>query len=201
MPAPFEIIAAPFTAYFGPLGEAFPLIDAAPAGNWVKIGTSGAENYDEEGVSVGHDQEIKEVRSLGSTGAIKAFRDSEGLAIGFTVWDVTLESYALGLNSNTVTTTAAGSGTAGFKEMPFYRGQSVATMALLVRGDVSPYGDAMKMQYEVPYCYLSSSPEVVYRKSDPAGLAFEFRALVDPNAASDAAKFGRLLAQHQAALP
>jgi len=197
MPAPFEIIAAPFTAYFAPLGEAFPLIDAAVAGNWVKIGTSGPESYDEEGVTVTHEEEVNEARPLGSTGAVKAFRISESLVISFTLWDVSLEQYALALNQNAVVTTAAGAGTAGFKEVPFYRGEQVSTMALLLRADVSPYGDAMKMQYEVPYCYQSGSPQVVYRKGEPAAIALEFRALVDPNAATALDKFGRLVGQHQ----
>jgi len=201
MPAPFEIIAAPFTAWYAPLGETFPLIDAAPAGNWTMIGTSGDESYDEEGVTVTHEQEVNEARPLGSTGAVKAFRASESLVLGFTLWDVSLENYLLAMNSNTVTTTAAATGTAGFKELPFYRGEQVATMALLLRADVSPYGDAMKMQYEVPYCYQNGAPEVVYRKAEPAGIALEFRVLVDPNAASDADKFGRLKAQHELPLP
>ncbi|MEO9612634.1 MAG: hypothetical protein ABJG86_09725 [Nitratireductor sp.] len=201
MPAPFEIIAAPFIAYFAPLGEAFPAIDAVPAGNWVKIGTSGDLSYDPEGVTVRHNQTVNPVRPLGSTGAVKAFRQEEDLVVAFTLWDVSLESYRLAVNSNEVTTTAAGAGTAGFKALSFYQGEQVATMALLLRSDVSPYGDGMKMQYEVPYCYLSGNPEPKFRKGEPAGLALEFSSLVDPNAATPGARFGRLVAQHQAPLP
>ncbi len=200
MPAPFEIIAAPFTAWFAPVGTAFPLLGVAPAVDWIKIGTSGDESYSEEGVKVTHSQEVNKVRPLGSTVPIKAFRTQEELLIAFTVWDVSAEFYRLSLNSNDVTTTAAGAGTAGFKSVQFYQGEQVATMALLLRSDVSPYGDDMQMQYEVPYCFQSGNPEPVYKKGDPAGFALEFSALRDPNAATKATSFGRLVLQHQAPL-
>lgn len=201
MPAPFEIIAAPFTAYYAPLATAFPLIDAAPGAGWVKIGTSGDESMDEEGVTVQHSQEINKIRSLGSTVPIKAFRTAEDLIIAFTLWDVSQEFYRLGLNSNEVTTVAAGVGAAGTKTVQFYQGEQVATMALLLRAEVSPYGDGMNMQYEVPYCYMSGNPEPQYRKGEPAGYALEFTALRDPNAATKALSFGRLVAQHALPLP
>jgi hypothetical protein len=200
MSEPFEIIAAPFTAYVAPVGEAFPAVDADPAGNWVKIGANGDESMDEEGVQVTHAQEVNKIRTLGSTVPLKAFRTAEDLMIAFTLLDVTLEAIMLALNSNTVTTTAAGSGTAGFKSMQFYQGEQVATMALLLRAGVSPYAASMNMQYQVPYCFQSGNPEPVYRKGEPAGFALEFTALRDPNAASKAASFGQLVIQHQVAL-
>ncbi|WP_346915032.1 hypothetical protein [uncultured Roseibium sp.] len=201
MSEPFEIIAAPFTAYVAPVGEAFPAVDADPAGNWVKIGTNGDESMDEEGVTVQHAQELNKVRSLGSTAPLKAFRTAEDLMISFTLLDVTLEATSLGLNSNTVATTAAGSGTAGFKTLQFYQGEQVATMALLLRAGVSPYAAAMNMQYQLPRCFQSGNPEPVYRKGEPAGFALEFTALKDPNAVTKAASFGQLVIQHQVALP
>lgn len=197
MPAPFEIIAAPFVAYHAPLGTAFPVVNAAPAAAWIKIGTSGDESYDPEGVSVQHSQDVNLVRPLGSTAPIKAFRREEDLIIAFTLWDVSAEFYSLALNSNPITTVAAGEGTPGTKAFQLYRGEQVATMALLLRADVSPYGDGMNMQYEVPYCAMIGNPEAVYRKGDPAGLALEFAALKDPNAATKAESFGRLIMQHQ----
>lgn len=196
----FEIIARPFTVYWAPVGESFPAIDAAPAGNWTKIGSSGDRNYTEEGVQVAHSQNIEQVRAAGGTGPIKAFRTEEGLAISFILMDMLLEQYKLALNNNAVATTAAGSGTAGYKELPVYQGQDVQTLALLIRGDVSPEGANWKSQYEVPVCFQSGSPEPVFQKGTPAGLALEFTALEDPDAASEDARFGRLVVQHQTAL-
>jgi hypothetical protein len=201
MPEPFEIIAAPFSAWWAPVGTAFPALGAAPAGDWTLIGTSGDESYDPEGVSVEHSQDINAVRPLGSTAPVKAFRREEDLLIGFTLWDVSLEQYRLALNNNEITTVAAGAGTAGTKSVNLYRGPQVATMALLLRADVSPYGDAMQMQYEVPRCYQSGNPAPAYRKGEPAGVELAFAALKDPQAATVAEAFGRLVQQHQAALP
>lgn len=200
MSEPFEILAAPFTLYVAPVGTAFPAINAAPAEAWIKVGTSGDRSETEEGVTVSHSQALNPVRAAGSTGPRKAFRTEEDLVIALTLMDITLEQYKLAMNGNAITTVAAGVGTAGFKHMKLYRGTEVATMALLVRGDASPYGDAYKSQYEVPACFQSGDAEVVYTKGDPAGLALEFTALEDPDAATPDARFGRLVMQHAAPL-
>src|SRR5687768_5399736 len=138
--APFEIIAAPATIWLAPTGTAYPNIDAAPAGTWVKVGTTGDLNYDEEGVSILHGQALEYFRSLGSTGPRKAFRSEEELVIALTLVDVSLEQYALALNHNTVTADAPGAGDAGDKIIGLSRGLTVTRKALLVRGP-SPYGD------------------------------------------------------------
>ena len=82
-----------------------------------------------------------------------------------------------------------------------YKGAQVATMALMLRSGVSPYGDAMSLQYELPNCFQSGNPQPAFRKGEPAGLEFEFTGLKDPNAATEAESFGRLVIQHQQALP
>lgn len=198
---PYEIIAAPFTLWWAPTGTAFPLIGAAPAVEWIKVGTSGDRSESEEGVTVAHGQEINQVRTAGSTGPVKAFRTEESLVVSLTLLDITLEQYRLSLNGNAVATTAAGVGTAGFKALKLYKGVDVAAMALLVRGEVSGYGDGWRSQYEIPVCFQSGSPEPVFTKGEPAGLALEFTALEDPAAATPDARFGRLVMQHAAALP
>lgn len=176
--APFEIIAAPFTLWLAPVGTAFPVIDAAPAGSWVKVGTNGDLNYDEEGVTVEHGQKIDLHRGLGSTGPLKAFRPEEMLVISMKLIDLSLEQYALALNHNAVTTDAAGVGDAGDKTIPLLRGLTVTRKALLVRGP-SPYGDNFFMQYSVPIVVITSSPKPVFAKNKAAGLELEFTALQD----------------------
>lgn len=197
---PYEIVGAPLTLWLAPVGEAFPAIDAAPGGNWVKVGTSGDRNYSEEGVAVMHNQTLSQARPAGTTGPVKAFRTDEDLMISLTLWDITLEQYAAALNDADVATTAAGVGTAGFKAIGLSQGQEVTAYALLARG-TSPYGDGMNAQYQVPRCYQSASPNPQYVKGNPAGLELEFTALEDLNAANAAERFGKLVAQHQAALP
>lgn len=193
--APYEIIATPFTAYRAPVGTAFPDPDEAPGGSWTKIGTSGDLNYTEDGVTVGHEQEVSMFRSLGSTGPRKAFRTSERQVISLTLADMSLEQYRNALNLNAVTTVAAGVGTPGTKEIGLSRGLSTEEFALLLRADVSPAGDGFAMQYEIPRAVEIGSPEVVYRKGDPAALALQFETLEDPNAGTETERFGRLVIQ------
>jgi hypothetical protein len=198
---PYEVIAAPFVVYYAPVGEAFPTFDAAVAGNWVRIGTSGELNYTEDGVTVQHSQEIKEWMSGGDTGPRKVFRVKEGQKVKFKLADLTLEQYRLGLNMNPITTVPAGSGTAGYKKIGLSRGNDVAQRAILVRGDISPYGDGFKSQYEIPIAFQTGEPEVVLgKKGEPADLMLEFTTVIDPNASTPEERFGRLRVQHQAAL-
>lgn len=194
---PFEIIGAPLTLWIAPEGTAFPTLLTAPPGAWTQIGTSGSSSYGDDGVGVRHTQTTETATPAGSTAPVKAWRTAEGLSIGVTLWDLTLEQYLMALNQATVATTAAGSGTPGFKRMGLSQGSAVATYALLARG-ISAYGDGWVAQYEVPRCYQSGNPSPVFNKGKPAGLALEFTALADLAAASEAERFGRLLMQHAA---
>lgn len=197
---PFEIVAAPFTAYFAATGSTFPDLNDTPIAPWAKIGTSGDRNYSEDGVTIVHGQTIEQFRALGSTGPVKASRTEESLIIRFTLWDMLLEQYRLALNQNVVTTTAAGAGTAGIKDIDLYQNLDISMIALLVRGDVSPEGNNWKSQYQIPQCYQSGSPEPVYQKGAPMGLGLEFTAIEDPDAASAAVRFGKLVVQNAAAI-
>ncbi len=197
MPAPYEIIGSPLTLWLAPVGTAFPLVNAAPAVAWKLVGTGGDKNYTEEGVQVMHDQTLNEVFTAGSTGPRKVFRPRETFKLGVTVMDMTLEQYGNVLG--TVTTVAPGVGTPGTKKVGLTRGTTVATFALLARGP-SPFADGMNAQFEVPIVYQSGNPRPTFSKGNPAGLAIEFSALEDPAAALDTERFGRLIAQHAAAL-
>jgi len=194
---PYEIIAGPINAWVAPVGEAVPEVDTEPAGNWTKLGTSGSENITEDGVTVTHSQEISKFFGLGATGPKKAWRTQEGLAISFTLADLTMEMYAKILNDNTVTQVAAGTGTPGHKDVNLAQGREVAVFALLCRG-VSPYGDAFNMQYEVPKVHQATNPAPVYVKGEAAGLAISFEALWD-DTQSDGEEFGKIVAQDAAA--
>ncbi len=196
--APYEIVAQPFTLWVAALATTFPLIDAAPDGNWTKVGTSGDLNYMEDGVTVAHAQSVESWRALGSTGPRKAFRTEEELRISLVLVDLTLEQYALALNYNTVTDSAPSSGIAGFRKIGLSRGLDVPQRALLVRGiGASPYGSGWTVQYEVPIAVQVSEPEVVFVKGEPAGPALEFMALEDSSAGDLSERFGRLVAMDE----
>jgi hypothetical protein len=197
---PYEIVAAPFTLWVAPVGTSFPTIEEAPGGSWTKVGTSGDLNYTEDGVTVEHPQSVEFFRALGSTGPRKAFRTEEELLISLNLADLTLEQYALALNHNTVTTLAPAPGEIGSKKIGLSRGLEVPQRALLVRGaNASPYGTGWGAQYEVPVAVQIGEPEVVFQKGEPAGLSLQWAALEDPDAASAAERFGRLVAQNAAA--
>lgn len=193
---PFEIIGAPFTIWMAPVGTAFPLIDGAPATPWVLIGTNGIRNQADTGVTVSHTQKIDQARPGGTTGPVKAWRSEEDFMISYSLWDLTLEQYLYALNGIAPTTTAAATGTAGFKKTGLSRGVEITQYALLARGE-SPYIASANAQYEVPRCYQSASPKTVFAKGKPAALDFEWTALEDLTATDDAERFGRLVAQHQ----
>lgn len=196
MSTPYEVVAQPFTLWVAPVATAFPDTDESPSGSWTKVGTSGDLNYSEDGVTVTHSQSVELWRALGSTGPRKAFRGEEELRIALTLVDVSLEQYKNALNYNTVTDTAASAGEPGYRKIGLSRGLAVNQRALLIRGgDGSPYGDSFTMQYEIPIAVEAGEPEVVYNKTEPAGLALEFVALEDPSAGSDDERFGRLVAQ------
>jgi hypothetical protein len=191
---PYEIIMSPFTVYIAPVGESFPDVDETPSGNWATLGTNGLRNQSDDGVTVTHSQTLSEHRNAGSTGPMKVTRQEESLVIGLTLEDLTAEAYAKVLNNQTVTDTAAGSGTPGDRAFPLYQGKDVSTFALLVKG-VSPYGDSWAAQYEIPVCYQSANPAPVFTKGEAAALAVEFTALEDPDAASASERFGHYRSQ------
>lgn len=190
---PYEIIAAPFTAWLAAVGSSFPAVDALPGAAFTKIGgAQGDRRYSEDGVSVSHPQTMEFIRTLGSTGPVKAFRTEEDLMISFTVFNMTLEQYKYMLNGNAVTDTAAGSGTPGYRRAALLRGGDVTQYALLLRGP-SAYGSEMNLDYRVPRVVHVGEPEVVAKKGEPMGLLFEFQAIEDEDYANG--KFGEILMQ------
>lgn len=191
---PFNIIVSPFDVWSAPLGTAFPAVNAAPGVGWTKFGANGNDEYNEDGVTVNHEQTVDLHYFLGDSAPRKASRSREGLRVEFTVHDMSLEMYAIVMNQ--VVTTAVGP--PATKAIPLYRGLDVSLYSFLIRGP-SPYmaeeAAAGKMQYEIPVAAIDGEPEVVYNKTEPAGLLVSLVCLVDPGAATDADKFGRLIAQ------
>jgi hypothetical protein len=176
MPAPHEIIASPLTLYVAEVGTAFPKIDAAPAGAWLKLGALGAKNYTDDGVTVTTSQTVETFIPAGSTAPRKAFRTEEGLAMGFTLVDLSPEQFAKVLDEAAITTVVAAAGKAGEKSFSMLRGLGVQQYALLARGE-STVDNELASQYEWPTVYQSGDPSPVYTKGEPAGLDVEFTAL------------------------
>lgn len=197
---PFEIIAGPLEVWLAPVGTAFPVLTAAPAGPWTKVGTNGTNNYDEGGVTVSHTEKLEGAQPAGSTMDVKVFRTKEDFLLNFDLWDLTLEQYMIALNKNTITTTAAGVGTPGTKKIGIGKGPNVTEYAMIARGKLSPYGEELAAQYQVPRVYHSANPKTLFKLGKPAGLAMEFTALADTSA-NVTDRFGHIIMQHQAPLP
>jgi hypothetical protein len=185
--APFEIIAGPARVYIAPVCEAFPAINATPAGNWTYIGDT------EGGVNVSHPQEFQRLTVDQRLLTRKIIRTSAGMIVAFSLAEITLEQYSKFLYGATVTDTPAGPGTAGFRYFNIEPSVDVNTYALLVRGP-SPYMDA-NLQYEIPKAAQTSEPEIAFVKDDKAVLPCEWEVLEDPNNAN---RFGVLRAQDAA---
>lgn len=181
---PFEILAGPADIWLAVIGTAFPLIDAAPAVAWVQLAV--AASLTEDGVHLVADQTVEHVYSLGGTGSRKGFRTRQELHCRFTVMDATVEALAKGMADQTITTVAAGVGIPGQKSIPLAMpGGPIATKAMLVRANESPYGTEVPgdpvfhSQWEFPRVYNAGNLEVVYEKGVPVGIAYDFMVMDD----------------------
>ena len=191
-----NIINGPLSLYFAAVGTAFPLVDDDPPTGFTLIGTSGAKNYMEDGVSLAFNQTVEAFRGLGSTTALKAFRTEEDLMISVQMADLTLAEVRRALNENAVTNTPAASGVPGTDEINLNRGVDVNTIALLVRGiGKSAQFEAGNVQYEFDKVYEAASPELIFVKGEPVGVSLEFHALEN-----DAGNVGRMSNQTAIAL-
>lgn len=188
MSEPYEIMATPFDAFVAVAGTTKPDIADDPEASgsgWTKLGTRGADEYDEAGITVTHEQDISYYRGLRGTGPVKAFRNSEGLMIGFTLNDLTVESYAQILNDATVDASSGNS-----RAVPLHQGPQVNAIAILFRSVDGPYGDGAPCQYWVPKVVQSGSPAVVHRKGQAAGLALVYTAMENLDAVTEDERFG-----------
>lgn len=178
MGVPLEVVANPLTVWVAPTGTDFPNVDAAPDGDWFLLGTSGAANYEDAGVTVTHDQTITTWTPAARTMPRRIWRTAEGFSVAFSLTDISSAQYAKTLNDATVTQIAAGSGTPGYDSIELYQGLTVAVFALLARG-LSPFDESMAAQYQVYQAYQGANQAPVYTKGTPATLAITLSALFD----------------------
>lgn len=182
--------------HIAPEGTTFPTPDQLPPAAdaaWSPLG-----EFD-GGVQIAHPQTIDEHRTDKETGIQKATRSVEDLTISVSLADQTLENFATMINGETVTDTPAASGTAGYREVGLYRGLTVTTYALVFEGN-SPYLDNAILRYLVPRGYFGGDMGRSFVKNTKTLIPVEFHAMVDPNAASDAEKFGNIQAVDAVAL-
>lgn len=191
---PFAMVVGPGQVYLAPVGTAFPAIDQPPSGSWGLLGTLGNRNQSEAGIKIVHEQKVTEHFVSGSTGPQKATRQQERLIISGELEDLTLEQYTKLMSGLAIADTPEAAATAGYRTLNIRMGLDVAEFALLVRG-ASPYANGMNMDWRVPRVYQSTNPSPVLSKAGPAMLAFEFVALEDLDASSEATRYGSIVAQ------
>ena len=169
-----EIINGPLSLYWAPVGEAFPAVSAAPVGNWLLIGTSGAHNYHEDGVTIAHEKAVEYFRALASGYPRKAFITEADLMVSVTLVDQTVSESRLALNQNAVTTASP------IEHIQLDIGLDINEIALLVRGTgKSPQFSGGNLQYELPRVVEDGSREWSYVKGEPVGSELNFRLIYD----------------------
>ncbi len=178
------ILVGSGTLYVGPVGEAFPAVNANPAGNWVDMGEI------DGGVTVTHDQTIDEHQIDSESGPVKATRSGETLVITANLAEATSANLAKVLDDQTV----AASGTPNKNTTPLYRSDGVvAEHAFLFKGN-SPSG-AFNAQYQLPRGYFGGTTARSFTKDTKTFTPVEFHALVDDTAGTEQQKFGNWVEQ------
>lgn len=172
-----EIINGPLELYWAPVGEAFPAIDVAPAGNWALIGTSGSNNYTEDGVVLAFDKTFEVFRGLGNTYPLKAFLTETDAFVRVSIADMALDQLRLAFNLNAVSVDV---GPPAIEHLDLNVASQLEEIALLVRGEgKSPQFATGNLQFELNRVVDTGSHEVTFTKGDAASVNLDFRILLD----------------------
>jgi hypothetical protein len=172
--------------YLAPVGTTFTDLDAEPASPWRDLGDT------QDGVDVEHSDKIETTMTDQRTGKVKATRTEESLLVKTKLAEATLENLADALGVE-ITDTPADTGVIGTREINLYRGATVAEYAVMYRG-YSPYYDG-PAQYQVPRMIFSKVDSLKFDKGKNAPIPVTFEALEDLDAATEAERFGKLIAQ------
>jgi len=187
---PYEILVGVGKLYIAEAGTSKPALDATPGASWTDLGET------DDGVKVTKTQNIETFTTDQRTGKVKAVRTEEGLTIETNLTAATLENLARAIGG-TVTDTAPGSGTIGYRSLTLHAGATVQEFALLFRGS-SPYGN-YPAQFYVPRAFINDDIEMEYKKDDKTLIPIKFEALESLTAA-EGEQFGVYEAQDAAAL-
>tara|TARA_Y100000310_G_scaffold47500_2_gene44070 strand:- start:11637 stop:12218 length:582 start_codon:yes stop_codon:yes gene_type:complete len=189
---PREIVVGPLTIWLAAAVEAEDDVDGTPGGNWAQLGTSGDENYTEDGVTVTHSQTTRESRVAGATGPVKVNRTEEALMIALTLMDMNLAQLTKLFNNSAKST----DNSPNIDFLGMRRGPDVTLYSLIAKGaGLSPSG-AFPIQLYVPRCYQSADALApVFGKNADVGYAAEFSALEYSSAGTAEQRFGRWVVQ------
>lgn len=184
---PYEILTGVGDLYIAPLGTTMPAVDAVPGAAFRHLG------YTQDGVTVKKTNKIEPLKVDQETGPVKATRTEEVMTIETSLAEMTEENLA-DYTGNNVTMTPPASGVAGIKTIGLYSGADVKESCFLFRGK-SAYGD-YPSQFWIPRGYIDGDAELKFTKNGNPAIKIAITALVDPDAVSDAEKFGKLVMQN-----
>ena len=180
MAAPEQNLAYPLTLYLAVVGTAMPLIDDDPADfdvAWQVLGTDGDRDYDDSGVVVSQSETVFDLIPAGSTTVKKRFRVGESLLTKLNLIDVSPDQYATVMNDAQLTTIAPAMGVAGEKRFSLFRGDKVASFAVLMRG-VSAVDNDLNLQFEIPKAFVSVNGDATFNKGVATALPVEVQPIV-----------------------
>lgn len=193
MPAPYEVLAGPFTIYIAAVGTAFTDVTvSSPSGSWTKLGTTGTDNYDDSGVTVSLTPTYKDFTPAGSTAPTKVWRVTEAIEVSFNLVDMSMAQFAKLMNGVTQTDTSATASFGAQSSSPLLMGTGVSLFALMARA-LSPTSDALASQFQLPIVYQAGQPKIVGKLGDPMKLEAKWTALK-----STSLGFGKYIVQTSA---
>ena len=185
MAACLEIQTGPLTLWWAAVGTAMPAVNDDAATGFAKIGTSGDQNYAENGVEVIFERTIESFRSLGSTHKICLFPTEQDISVTVSLVDMTLAQVRQAMNLNAVTTDT----TPDINILDLDFGLSLSDLALLVRGtgNSGEFAGA-NLQWECNRAVEVGNHTFSYTKGSPVTLELEYDLLLD-----DSGNVGRLV--------
>jgi hypothetical protein len=184
---PYGMLTGTWKFWLAPATETVPLLDVAPAGNWVALGaTDGDQEFAYKGA-------LTMFTDNHYTGPRKHVRPEEGFTVKAKLAHLTLEdrAKALSMASTSVATATGGSGGAlSVKKLPLKRGFNPVRYSLLARGGavdasntMSPYV-AGPAQLYIPIGVFDGEPSETYGKGSTPLIEFEFVAEIDSTQAA-----------------
>ena len=153
--------------------------------NWVQLGTSGAHNYSEDGVTVSMEKSVEYFRALASGFPRKAFISEADIIVTVQMADMALTHVRRALNENVVTTASP------IDSIQLDIGVDITEIALLLRGvGKSPQFSGGNLQYELNRVVEEGSRELSHVKGEAVLVELTFRVIFDEGVANPA---GRLV--------
>lgn len=192
---PNNIMVGVADIWLGPTDEAWPDVDDTPAGNWELLGTTGNEEYSEDGVHLQFTRQHVKHFTLGSTHPKKASITREELMVSLTLLDMDPDELSKAFNHNTVSSVAAGAAAGGYDWHGLSLNLTPTEKRMLIRMAYSPLLTGGNSQFELERVYAVGDYDMAFTKDGMVGAAMEFHCLEDPDASTDAERFGRWVAQ------